>query len=112
MTLEIDLRAVSGNGAVRNLAGKERGIDARRALRLDQADAANEDVRIVVPEYLLAISDSFLLGLLAPSVERAGGLDRFLEKFHFAATDHATVHIMRGLQRAAAPRRSIVSAPN
>lgn len=106
--MTIDLYEVTGKGRVSNLAGKDRGKAVRDQFRLDQLDESTEEVIIRVPGDLTAISDSFVLGMFAPSVTRLGGLDAFLRKYRFEGNPEIERYLMRGLGRAAAPRGRLV----
>lgn len=97
------------SGAVRNLAGKERGRAAREELDLDTLDHADLKVVFQVSSELYAITDSFLMGLLSKSISTLGGLDKFYEHYDFEADPIVKTQILRGLERAAAVRKPLIS---
>ncbi len=63
-------------------SGNPRGQAVRKAAGLDAADQKGEEVVIVVPSDVFAVTASFLSGLLAPSI-RTLGRDRFVEQYKF-----------------------------
>ena len=77
MTLEapitLDLGVLIGNRPdVRTLSGHDRGVEARALLKLDELDEDNRHVSVVVPESVVAISPSFLQGMLTRSIRKLG----------------------------------------
>lgn len=94
----INLDDLTGNGAVHNLSGHERGVDARRMYRLDDLDASGAPVAIKVPDHIYGLSPSFLQGLLSASVVAAGkSRERFFRRFSVIGTDLAKRQIDRGI---------------
>lgn len=77
----VDLNEVAGPV----YSGRDRGEAVRQKFRLDEADAAGDTVRVVVPKTVFTVSSSFFLGMLGPSVRRCGSLDEFERKFKFDA---------------------------
>ena len=100
----IDLSDVTGNGEVRNLSGKDRGLSARLHYKLDALDDSPDPVIVKIPDYLVAISSSFFLGLFSNSVEKLGGRERFLQKYRFEADGWVLDQVNRGIERATAGR--------
>jgi hypothetical protein len=84
MSRRIDLDAY-GPG-VEILAGRSRGREARARERLDDADRERTPVEIVLPGRLLAVSSSFLLGMLEDSVAALGS-SGFRERYSFTGRD-------------------------
>jgi hypothetical protein len=80
---EIDLTPLTDNGRIHNLSGKAKGQDARAALRVDNFDAVDCAVDVVVPADLYAISPSFFLGLFSQSLSRFGSREAFLAHYVF-----------------------------
>ena len=62
--------------------GSFRGTAVREATRLDESDANEEHVTIIVPDDVLSVTASFLSGFLAKSI-RTHGRERFEELFKF-----------------------------
>ncbi len=62
--------------------GSSRGTAVRDATRLDESDAKEEKVTIIVPDDVFAVTASFLSGFLAKSI-RTHGKERFRELFKF-----------------------------
>lgn len=67
------------------LSGKVNGINKRKALNLDQADAEKANVRLVL-EARFATS-SYFLGLFTPSVKRYGE-DEFWKHYQIDAKEN------------------------
>ena len=63
-------------------SGNPRGAAVRAAAKLDEADAAQVEVVVVVPADAFAVTSSFLSGLLGTSI-RTLGKDRFRELYSF-----------------------------
>lgn len=108
MVATINLNETMGAGRVHNLAGRERGVAVRERYELDRLDATDGEVVIHIPDQLYSVSDSFILGMLAPSVLALGGLDAFLDKYRFEGEEETLRHVMRGLERATAGRGRLV----
>ena len=77
----IDLDDYRGPG-IGLYSGNPRGVAVRAAVRLDESDAAEEEVVVLVPEDVFAVTSSFLSGLLSKSI-RSLGEDRFRELYSF-----------------------------
>jgi hypothetical protein len=84
MTKRIDLDTYATGSDI--LAGRVRGRDARARECLDDADRAMTPVEILIPERLLAVSPSFLLGMLEKSVS-ALGANGFRQLYSFRGRD-------------------------
>jgi len=103
----IDLDIITDHGKVHNLAGKERGVSARRLFNLDELDSKADAIVVRVPEHLNAISPSFFLGLFSASIASLGGKDGFLRKYRFTADEAIMEQVMNGIRRAVASRGSL-----
>lgn len=79
--LSIDLSKVAGPV----YTGRDRGESLRAQYRLDTLDAADDSVRVVIPEDTWTVSSSFFLGLFGPSVRRLGSVREFRKKYDFVA---------------------------
>ena len=73
------------NGPV--YTGRQRGELLRRSLQLDELDTAGSPIDVIVPEGTYTVSSSFFLGLLGPSVVKAGSKDAFYSRYHIKAPD-------------------------
>jgi hypothetical protein len=93
----IDLGTLTGEGRVRNLSGHEKGFAARGKFGLDRLDHASAPVLIVVPDYVYAISGSFVQGMFGPSLVRLGSVKAFFEHYRFNASGAVIRQIERGL---------------
>ncbi|MGU3577113.1 hypothetical protein ACLBWZ_16480 [Brucellaceae bacterium C25G] len=82
----IDFAKLTGNGEVRNLSGKERGVAARAELGLDNYDASENEVLVKVPSYVDTISPSYFQGLFSESIKKLNK-DGFSKKYKFDASD-------------------------
>ncbi|MCY4261328.1 MAG: hypothetical protein OXC91_13830 [Rhodobacteraceae bacterium] len=105
---KIDLDSVAGSGRTRNLSGKERGIAARKQLKLDAIDAQPGEVLVVVPDYVDTISPSFFQGLFSQSIRTLKGKDRFLIKYRFDANDSTQRWIEVGIRNACSSRGALI----
>lgn len=94
----IDLTRYTADGKVRNLSGKDRGLDARAQFRMDEEDRQTDPVTVYVPDYVYAISTSFFCGMFGASynVLRRDGL---LRKYRFEVPDVLRPQIDQGLER-------------
>ena len=101
---DINLDLVANGGQVRNLAGKPRGEDARRAFRLDEIDHEVGIVTVTIPDYIYAVSSSFFLGLFSRSVASLGSADAFFAHYRFSASDSIMRQIQHGIDRCLMPR--------
>lgn len=94
----IDLKDLTGGGEVHNLSGRERGLAARERFGLDEIDGSGEEVEVIVPSHVYAVTPSFIQGLLGKSVQ-ANGNDalRFRSRFRFVAPAIVLQQLDRGL---------------
>ncbi len=81
MSAAVNIDFSKFNGPV--YAGRARGENARRQVKLDQIDDGSEVVEITVPDSTYTVTSSFFLGMFGPSVIRAGSRDAFVKRFHF-----------------------------
>lgn len=93
----VDLTPLTGNGEVKNLSGHQKGQAARKHFALDALDHSSEPVSVIIPDFVYAISGSFVQGMFAQSLKELGDLDKFFEHYRFAATPNITRQIERGL---------------
>jgi hypothetical protein len=107
-TVQINLDRLTGEGRVRNLSGKERGVAARAELGLSALDAKDDDVVVVVPDYVDTISPSYFQGLFSQSIKHLHGRDGFLQKYRFKATSQAMRWIEIGIRNATSSRQSLI----
>jgi hypothetical protein len=84
---EINLRDLT-QGEVRNLAGHDRGLEARSHFKLDELDECDESVEISLPDDFRAISPSFFQGMFAKSVHRFKSASAFFQHYQFDAPLH------------------------
>lgn len=107
-TMIINFDKLTGAGRVRNLSGKERGIAGRVELGLDSLDGSAEIVEVVVPDYIDTISPSYFQGMFSASVERLRGRDKFLNKYHFKASEQAMRWIELGIRNTTSSRADLI----
>jgi len=105
---KINLKDLTNNGEVRNLSGHERGHAAREKYDLDDLDRTGEDVCIIVPSDVYAITPSFFQGMFSESVNRAGSRDIFLNQFKFDAPVVVLKQIERGIEMSLMKRESVL----
>jgi hypothetical protein len=99
MTREIDLGELTRDGTVHNLSGHERGVAAREYFHLDELEASDEDIRVVVPLDVYTLTPSFFQGMFARSVRALGGdRERFLARFRFKAAPVVLRQVDRGIE--------------
>lgn len=80
MPREIDLDTYAQGVTV--LAGRERGRAVREKEGLDALDLTEEEVVVILPEYLISVNSSFFLGMFETSVATLGEA-RFRKKYRF-----------------------------
>lgn len=95
----IDLTPYTGNGKVRNLSGKDRGLAAREEFGLTDLDQGAETILVKVPDYVYSISTSFFCGLFSESFDTLGGAEGFLEKYEFEMPQELWPQVEQGLER-------------
>lgn len=101
----IDFHQIT-KGQVRNISGHERGSEAREIFGLDELDHASECVEVRIPEYLDAITSSFLQGLFARSVRSFNSSDEFFEHYRFHASQNMMKQIVSGVSKIMTVRHS------
>ncbi len=69
------------------------------AFKLDEVDQEGGTVEMNVPDYIYAISWSFLLGLFSKSVMTFGTAESFLAHYRFHASHAVMRQIYHGLDR-------------
>jgi hypothetical protein len=79
----LDISVLTGDGATNVLSGKQRGLQAREDFKLDEFDAVDDGVSVVLSAGVEAITPSFVLGMFGASVRRCGSVDSFFEKYRF-----------------------------
>jgi len=93
----IDLEELT-QGKVHNLSGRLRGLAAREKFHLDEIDESSEPVEVRFPDYVYAVTPSFIQGLFAKSVERRGGsANAFRSSYSFIAPAVVLEQVERGL---------------
>lgn len=103
----IDLANLTGNGEVRNLSGKERGVAARAALDIDNYDDRPEEITVVVPSYIDTISPSYFQGLFSKSIKKLK-VDGFRNKYKFEATDVVMSWVDIGIRNSTISRARLI----
>lgn len=79
----VDLKDLAGQV----YTGRDRGEAFRRQIKLSEREDEVDEVQVIVPDETYTISSSFFLGLLGPSVVRAGSKDAFYKRFKFRSPD-------------------------
>lgn len=75
-----------GDGFHFACVGRARGQALRAQLELDSLDAKGAPIHLAVAPHIHAISASFFLGLLGPSVQGAESLEAFNARFRVSAS--------------------------
>lgn len=96
----IDLRKYTSDGKIRNLSGKDRGLDVRREFGMQELDHDESVVKVYIPEYVYAISTSFFCGMFGDSYEILGR-EGLLSKYSFDVPEELWPQIEQGLERCA-----------
>jgi len=69
-------------------AGRDRGVEARKRLNLDDIDSVEDvHVEVRVPERTYSVTSSFFLGLFGDSIRSCGEVNSFFHKFRFKAPE-------------------------
>lgn len=80
----LDLRALTGHGRIHNLSGRLQGKAARESLDIDSIDREQSIVEVRIPDYVYAMSPSFLQGMFGPSIDACeGSRSAFARRFTF-----------------------------
>ena len=85
MNTEINLDGLTGNGRVHNLTGKDRGLSGRTLFKMDELDASDTMVNVIIPEHLDNMSTSYFLGMFSKSIKSLG-VEKFRAKYLFNST--------------------------
>jgi len=85
-SISLEEYTIKDERKVRNMSGHDRGREIRARLDLDKLDRAADPVTVEVPDYVLALTGSFLQGLFAPSLRALGGPDAFHEHYRVRAS--------------------------
>lgn len=98
MVHEIDLTALTKD-RVRMLSGHDRGSEARKFFDIDRLEAEDDEIVIVAPDSLDAVTPSFVQGLFAQSKTLPFGRDGFLRKYRFNTSEFVKEDILVGIDR-------------
>lgn len=96
---QLDLAKYTADGKVRNLSGKDRGLDARAQFGMNRLDQSADTVTVIIPDYVYAVSTSFFCGMFSASYNALGGRDQLLEKYIFKVPPELWPQIEQGLER-------------
>lgn len=107
--VEINIARLTRN-EVRNLAGHERGLEARALFNLDELDREKDPVRVVVPGDVYALTTSFFQGMFSASVRAFGTREAFLGHYRFDASTAVLLQIDRGISAVLTRRHSLIAA--
>jgi hypothetical protein len=103
----INLEDVKTATAAHVYAGRLRGSKCREFFKVESLDDNNAvQVRIFVPKDTLAITTSFLLSFLGPSIKKAGSEAAFASKYTFDCPEYIRPSIREGIERALKPAGS------
>lgn len=94
---------------MRNLAGHDRGIAARERFKLDDLDASEELVTVVVPEDIYLLSPSFIQGMFSESMQALGGREGFFKHYDFDASSLVVEQIESGITASMMERKPLVT---
>ena len=103
---ELNIVSFLKGKAIRNLSGHERGLEAREFFDLDELDAEEDGVLIIVPPEVDAIASSFFQGLFSKSLRGFSDDDEFLEHYKFQASPTVYRQIEQGIRRIRTKRDS------
>jgi hypothetical protein len=104
---KLDLENVRTSPSAKVFAGRLRGAKCREFFHIEALDQNPEvTVRIEVPKDTLAITTSFLLSFLGPSMRKAGTEEAFGKKYVFDCPDYIRPSIKEGVERALKPEAS------
>lgn len=95
---DIDFEQFTSPSAI-SISGRDKGIAAREKLDLKTKDADDSEYRIIVPEYIISLHISFLLGLFGDSIRKLGKED-FLKKYQYQDYEKYKTNIDESVTRA------------
>lgn len=99
MARMLDLSSVSGSPPSSVLSGKQRGESVRSDFNIESLDQQADDVSVLLPKGLDAITPSFVLGLFGKSVQRLGSVEAFFAKYRFESIgSHLQAQLRRGAE--------------
>ena len=99
---------LTGEGKVKNLAGKERGVAARRDLDVDALDLSDSVIVVKIPAYVDTISPSYFQGLFSESIRKLHGREGFLSKYKFEANQNVMQWIELGIRNSVSSRDALI----
>ena len=95
-------QVVLGDHLSRNkriLSGRDVGEMARQRYHLDELDASDEAVKVVIPDKIWTVGASYFLGCFGDSVRKLGE-DKFRAKYIFECNELLSPNIEDGIYRA------------
>jgi hypothetical protein len=103
----LNLADVKTAAAAHVYAGRIRGTKCREFFKVESLDNDHAVlVKIFVPKDTLAVTTSFLLSFLGPSIKKAGSEAAFARKYTFECPDYILPSIREGIERALKPAGS------
>jgi len=100
----IDLTELT-KGKVRLLSGHPRGLEARSFFGLDELDDSSEEIDIVAPKNLEAITTSFVQGFFGRSYKKFQDENQLFERYKLALAENLVKDFHDGVKRLAITRR-------
>ena len=94
---EIKLNKLTQNMKV--ISGREKGIELREKLKLDEKDKDKKQYKIVIDKNVYSFNSSCFLGLFGKSIRELGE-KKFREKYQFECTDLIRMNIEDGINDA------------
>ncbi len=87
--MQIKIARFRNNGS-KIFTGRDNGIEARKELGVEQLDANDSTIEVIVPTDTWGINPSFFGGMFEESIKKMGL--KFEEKFQFIYPDGTTVN--------------------
>ena len=95
----VDLSKARTSKDAKVFAGRERGKHWRSAFNLDDLDGADDPVRVIIPDDVIAVNISFFLSMFGKSV-RSLGKEGFRQHYAFECREDLLPLISLGIDQA------------
>lgn len=82
------------------LSGRDKGINLRDKLKLDELEEQFDFIEISVPPRIVSLNSSYFLGLFTKSIKKYDGRDGFLNKYKFKCDKYIEKDIEKGIHEA------------
>ena len=101
---KIDLNRMGGP----LFSGREKGRLNREKYHLDDIDASEKFVEVIIPDNTYSITSSFFMGLFGKSIRDIGDRNEFFQKYRFKMPDKFRNKVEIYIDRALREKNSVI----